>query len=113
MVVFDETVIGDSVTLPLYIGEQKDSGGGSINVCRVRESRLGSYIPFSLPDGSTPFRVFILRDEKMKKGDGITATLEPGWEKGLRGDPHRIFLKSERGFLNIELFTYIMDEFRK
>ena len=113
MVVFDETVIGDSVTLPLYIGEQKDSGGGSINVYRVRESRLGSYIPFSLPDGSTPFKVFILRDETMKKGDGITATLEPGWEKGLRGDSHRIFLKSERGFINIELFTYIMDEFRK
>ncbi len=67
MVVFDETVIGDSVTLPLYIGEQKDSGGGSINVWRNRESRLGAYIPFSLPDGSTPFRVFILRDENMKK----------------------------------------------
>ena len=113
MVVFDETVLGDSLTLPLYIGARKDSGGGSTNVCRTRQKRLGSYIPFSLPDGSTPFRVFIVRDEEMKKGDGITVTLAPGWEKGLQGDPHRLFLKSETGFLNKDIFAYIMDEFGK
>ena len=113
MVVFDETVLGDSLTLPLYIGEQKDSGGGSTNVCRIREKRLGTYIPFSLPDGTTPFRVFIVKDDEMVDDDSMMVTFAPGWEKGLRGDPHRLFLRSQSGFLNTELFAYIMQEFTK
>ena len=53
--------------------------------------RLGSYIPFSQPDGSTPFGVFIIADDEMKEDDSIVATFALGWEKGLRGDPHRVF----------------------
>ena len=111
MVAFDETVIGDSVSIPIVIGERKDSGGGTVNVCKIREVALGTYIPFSLPDGSTPLRVFILRTGKVKKGEEITASLAPNWEKGLRGDPHRLFLKSETGYLTNELFKYIMEQF--
>ena len=42
--------------------ERRKSGGGNINLLRFREKSLGCYIPFfSMPDGSTPFRVFIFK----------------------------------------------------
>ena len=60
--VFDETVIGDSNSPPVVIGERRKSGGGNINLLRFREKALGCYIPFfSMHDGSTPFRVFIFK----------------------------------------------------
>ncbi len=113
IVVFDETVVGDSVSLPLVIGERKNFGGGNINVYRTRELALGSYIPFSMPDGSTPFRVFIFKTGKLKKNLWISNALAPAWEKGLRGHPHRLFLQSESGYISTELFACIMDEFTK
>ena len=54
--VFDETVIGDSNSPPVVIGERRKSGGGNINVLRIREKTLGCYIPFSMPDGTTERR---------------------------------------------------------
>ena len=48
--VFDETVIGDSCTIPLVIAERHKSGGGNANVLRIREKALGCYVPFSMPD---------------------------------------------------------------
>ena len=53
IVVFDESVIGDSVTVPVVIGEKRKSGGSNNNYVQTRQARLGCYIPFSMPDGTT------------------------------------------------------------
>jgi len=113
MFVFDETVIGDGCTIPLVIGERRKSGGGNINVLRIREKALGCYIPFSMPDGSTPFRVFIFRSGSKKEGRILPHGLAPASERKLRTRPHRLFLQSEKGFLTIGLFKIIMEEFIK
>jgi len=112
-VVFDETVIKDDGTLPIVIGERKESGGGTVNVIQTIAYPLGCYIPFSMPDGSTPFRVFIFRTGPNVRGKAFVPAFEPKEEKGLRGHPVRLFLQSEKGYLTIELFRYIMEEFTK
>ena len=95
------------------IGERRDSGGGNINALETRERALGCYIPFSMPDGSTPFRVFIFRgDETDVDGVPVTA-LQPEAEIGLRNHPHRLCLVNKKGYLTAELFAYIMKEFAK
>ena len=66
IVVFDETKIGDNSTLPLYIGESKESGGGNINVIETFEAPLGCYIPFSMPDGTTPLEFSFSKMKKLK-----------------------------------------------
>jgi len=111
--VFDETIIGDSISLPLVIGERRNSGGGTINVIQTREKALGSYIPFSMPDGSTPFRVYIFKVENMKNGQEVLDVVVPKHEYECRSQPHRVFLASKTGYLTIELFKRIMDEFTK
>ena len=110
-VVFDETIIGDSISLPLFIGERRKSGGGNLNVNEPRQVPLGCYIPFSMPDGSTPFRVFIFRTGKLKKGQEIIDVLKPKNEFGLRNHPYRLFLASVTGYLNITLFRRVIEEF--
>ena len=89
--VFDETIVGDSISLPLVIGERRKSGGGNLNVVYTREKALCSYIPFSMPDGTTPFRVYIFKVEKMKKDQEILHVVVPKNEFGLRSQPHRFF----------------------
>ena len=111
--VFDETIIGDSCRIPLVIGERGKCGGGNINVIRIREKALGCYIPFSMPDGSTPFRVFILRSGSKKECRIHAHYLQPIAERKLRTPPHRLFLQSEKGFLTIGLFKIIMEDFIK
>ena len=113
IVVFDETIIGDGEYIPVVIGEKRDSGGGNINALQTRERALGCYIPFSMPDGSTPFRVFIFKRDKTDKDDVPVTALEPLKEIGLREHPHRLFLVSEKGYLTTDLFAYIMKEFAK
>jgi len=113
MVVFDETVIGDNGKLLKVIGERRKSDGGNNHVVQTRESILGSYIPFSMVDGTTPFRVFIFKSKKPKKGEICVQVMAPSKEKGLRGEPHRLFFASESGYISIEIFKYIMDEFAK
>ncbi len=78
--VFDETITGNSVSLPVVIGKQRESGGGNLNVCYTHEKVLGCYIPFSMPDGTTPFRVFIFRAGKLKQGQEILDAVLPGKE---------------------------------
>ena len=39
-VVFDETIIGDDFSVPIVVGERKDSAGGNTNVVRTRELAL-------------------------------------------------------------------------
>ena len=113
IVVFDETKVGDLPSLPLCIGESKDSGGKNINFVEIQEATLGCYIPFSMPDGDTPFRVFIFKNEKIENGLPPPIVYAPGDEIGLRGHPVRLFLQSKTGFLTLELFDYIMEEFAK
>lgn len=111
--VFDETVIGDSNSPPVVIGERRKSGGGNINVLRIREKTLGCYIPFSMPDGTTPFRVFIFKSGSGKEGRILQHAVVPRAERKLRTRPYRLFLQSKKGFLTIPLFKIIMEEFIK
>ncbi len=113
IVVFDETGFGDSVSVPVVIGERRKSAGSNINVAETRHARLGTYIPFSLPDGTTPFRVFILKEKDLNTDGGMCTVLAPKNEIGLRGDPYRLYLASDSGFLNKTLFEYIIIEFAK
>ena len=111
IVVFDETIVGDDFSVPIVIGERKDSAGGNINVVRTRELALGCYIPFSMPDGGTPFRVFIFRTGPNVRGNAFVPAYKPRKERGMRDQPERVFLQSEKGCLTIELFRYIMERF--
>ena len=111
--VFDETIVGDCVSPPKFVGERRNSGGGNLNVIQTRAPALGSYIPFSMADGSTPFRVFILRTGKKKRKGAAVTTLLPAKERLLRSQPHRLFLSSETGYISSAHFKYIMDEFAK
>ena len=111
IVVFDESVIGDCVSQCKRLGEKTDFGGNNINVYETRESALGSYIPFSLPDGSTPFRVFIVKTGKKGKKFSTDTALVPKKEKAILRRPHRLFLSSETGYISSEQFETIMAEF--
>jgi len=113
IVVFDETIIGDNVNVPVVIGERRKSGGGTIHVSYTRELALGCYIPFSMPDGTTPFRVYIFRAGQLKENEGILYALSPVGERELRRVPRMLFLESEKGYLTTAHFDYIMDEFTK
>ena len=59
----------------------------------------------------TPYRVFIFRSGNLKEGETLKHDIAPTWEKGLRGDPRRLFLSSKSGFMSTELFEYIMNDF--
>ena len=61
VVVFDETVIDDSVTVPLVIGERRKSGDDNNNFVHTRQARLGCFIPFPMLDGTTPLPRFYLQ----------------------------------------------------
>ena len=63
----DETVIGDSVAVPLVIGERRKSGGDSNNFVHTRQARLGCFIPFSMLDGTTPLPRFLSSGMRMFK----------------------------------------------
>jgi len=113
IVVFDEIIVGDTISLPLVIGERRKSGGGNINVVEVREFALGCYIPFSMPDGSTPFCVFIFRMGGRKKSDVPFTALTRNDEEWNPGAPYRLFFANETGYLTKEIFEVIMDKFIK
>ena len=115
IVVFDETVIGDSVTVPVVIGERRNSGGCNMNYAQTRYARLACFIPFSMPDGTTPFRVYIFKNEDVAKENGKFEVLAPSQqeakEKGYGIEPIRLYLSSDTGFLNKSLFRYIIIRF--
>jgi len=81
--VFNETILGVSVCQPMVIGETKPFSGRNINVVKVRESVLGSYIPFSMVDDSTPFRVFISSTKDFPKSESAELAIAPAKEKDL------------------------------
>ena len=66
-----------------------------------------------MPDGSSPFRVYIFRAGKLKQGQEILDVLVPDKEIEFHSQPHRVYLASETGYLTKELFKRIMDEFTK
>ena len=66
-----------------------------------------------MPDGTTPFRVFIFKSGSKKEGKILHHALVPKAERKLRTRPFRLFLQSEKGFLTTKLFKIIMDEFTK
>jgi len=72
---------------------------------------LGSIIPFSMGDGNTPFRVFIINErtcrDLMIPEDPVLQVAE----KGLRETPYRLFLSSDTGYVSIGLLRHIMDAF--
>ena len=109
--VFDETIIGHKGTLPLVIGERRDSGGGTVNVFRTRERALGCYIPFSTLDGNTPFRAFVINEKTCKQLMTAELPMVPAAEKGLRETPHRVFYSSKTGYMSIDQFRPIMEDF--
>ena len=109
--VFDETIIGDSVTVPVVIGERRGSGGNNINIAETRQARLGCSTPFFMPDETTPFRIFIFNSEDLgKKGRG-SQVLKPAEEDSHHNDVCRLYLSSDTGFLNKILFEYIVIKF--
>jgi len=111
IVVFDETIISEPPSLPLVLCERRKSGGGNANVYRVQGKALGCYIPFSLANGTTPFRVFIFRTGRRRRGVFLPHSQVPRKEYGQSGHPHRLILQSRTGYLTIGLFKRIMQEF--
>ena len=107
IVVSDETVIGDCVSQCKSLGERTDFGGNNTNVYETRESALSSYFPFSLPDGSTPFQVFIVSPGKKGKDFSADTALILKKEKWRSRHPHRLFLSSEYSFISTEHFETI------
>ena len=110
IVVFDESIIGDSAFLLKVVTERRKSGGGNGNAAVSRRRALGSILPFSIGDG-TPFRVFIINLKTCRDLMTPENPLLPKAEKGLRETPYRLFLSSHSGYLTTELFRLIMDAF--
>ena len=106
-------IIGDDFSVPMVIGEREDSAERNLTVVRTSELALGCHIPLSVPDGGYPFRVFIFRTGPNVRGKAFVPAYKPKKERGLRGQPERVFLQSEKGHLTIELFRYIMERFIK
>ncbi len=111
--VLDETVIGDCDCRQLFIGERRNSGGGNINVYRKRGKALGCFIPFSLCDGSSPFRVFISKEGSRIKAAASEPESEPVADVDSSPNIHRVFLSSPTAYVTIRLFKCILDEFSK
>ena len=111
LVVFDETVISPKDSVKIVIRDQRKSSDRNGHVVRSRERALCSYIPFSLADGSTPFRVTLYKTgDGKKKKHSVIAHL-PSGERWQRGDPYRLLLPCDSGYLTAELFKYIMEQF--
>ncbi len=111
IVVFDNTITGDTFSVPIMTGERKDSAGRSTNAIRTRELALVCYIPFSMLDDGNPFRVFIFRSGPNVGGKAFVPSCKPGKERGLTRQPERLFLECEKGNLTIQLFRYIVEKF--
>ena len=89
--VFDESIVGDCAFLPKVITECRKSGGGNDNAAVSRRRSLGSILPFSMGDGNTPFRVFIINQKTCHDLMIPENPILPKAEKGLRDTPYRLF----------------------
>ncbi len=111
--VFDETVIGDPDVKQLFIGERRKSGGGNINVFKRRASALGAYIPFSMCNGSTPFKVFVRRVSNLSNRSRSRHRSEENVKVVRSANQYRLHLTSSSGYINLALFRCIMEHFTK
>ena len=111
--VFDETIIGETARKQLVIGPRRKSGGGNINKFSRRVKALGCYIPFSKCDGSTPFRVFVMRDTVTSKPPGPNGEPEENVRVVRTATLYRLYLSSRYGYLTIPLFICILNHFSK
>jgi len=75
------------------------------------KKRSAVNIPFSMPDGSTPFRVYVFRAGKLKQDQEILDVVVPDKKFEFHSQLHRLYLASETGYLTKELFKRVMDEF--
>ena len=67
-----------------------------------------------MPNGSTPFGVFIFKSGSNKQGRIIPYGRAPIRERRQRTRPHRLYLQSEKkGYVTIQLFKIIVEEFFK
>ena len=107
--VFDETRIGRDFTRDKRVSA---SGLGNPHQEIAKGQVFCTYVPFSRPDGSTPFRVYIFRkDEKRNNAnDDIAGYLEP---KHQRDCVQRLYLTSPTGYMTLENFRDIMAAFHK
>ena len=111
--VFDETYIGDPVGKQHRVGERRKSGGGNINVFQKRGKALGAFIPFSKSDGTTPFRVFILRDKNSPEASDSVP--QSRFVVKFEESPtiRRLYLTSKSGCLTKSLFKIVLEYFSK
>ncbi len=109
--VFDETIIGESDVQQLMVGERRKSGGGNVNVFNKRTKALGCFIPFSMCDGTTPFKVFITRTGKSRKGARPKTATEEDVKVIRTPTEYRLLLSSETGYMTIPLYKSIMKHF--
>ena len=64
IIIFDETIIGDDISLPLFIGQRRKSGGGNHN---VNEPRHGALDRSVCPMAEHRLEFFIFMTGKLKK----------------------------------------------
>ena len=113
LLVFDETIIGESDLQQLFIGERRKSGGGNINVFKKRAKALGAYIPFSTCEGDTPFKVFCRRVGKAAKRAGSQHQTVTSEQVIRTATEYRLIVSSECGYMTLPLFECIMNHFIK
>ena len=99
--------------MPILIGERRKSGSGNRYVIETRKAALDCHTSFSIPDRSTPYRVFVFITGKLKKGQEILNILVPKDKTGLCCDERRVFLASETSYVILDLFHRILKEFIK
>jgi len=111
--VFDETYIGDPLCEELRIGELRKSGGGNVNMYRKRGKAVGAFIPFSKCDGTTPFRVFILKDKNAPNSSDPVPPSRFFLKYEESPTIRRLYLTSKTGCMTIPLFKIVLDYFHK
>ena len=94
-------IVVDDFSVPIVIGGGEDSAGGNINVVRTRELVLSCYTPYSMPDPGYPFRGLIFRTGSNVRGEAFVPAYKQEKERGMRGQPVRVLLQSEKGRLTI------------
>ena len=113
LLVFDETIIGETETKQLFIGSRRNTAGGNITVFRKRGKAIGSVTPFSMVDGTTPFIVYVRRENLKRKDEGSKCQLEQNVRVVRTAAQYKLYLSSDTGYMTIPMFRSIMEHFVK
>ena len=79
-----------------------------------RGEALCTYLPFSRPDGSTPFRVYIFKNPNFEDESSMMEIPKPNVTQAseLANGVHRqLFLQNKTGYLDTALYKVILTEF--